>query len=416
LRFPVPFGTIGREPDALPDFGSGTREPGPRGAVDRLPDIAGRASATGRILGRLVFWAALAVVQSAWAQSAIAQDIDGIRARAQAGDTGAQALYGGALMEGRGVPKNEAEGVEWVKRSASKGDVKGLYLLGHVYLEGRGAPKNPAEGYRLLLQSAEKGFSPAQARVAQLLLQGQVVARDDAAAVSWARRSADQSDPEGQMMLASAYLQGRGVPQDVDKAEELLRKAAEKGHPGAKRTLAELARFRAAQKPAEVEAQMVTFVRENAAKGSASAQYQLSQMYAKGEGVPKDDALAFEWLRKAADQGQPEALTSLALRYAAGKGVERDFSHARALYLKGAQRGNTGAQASIGLYLVRGMGGGKDPVEGLKWLIVAERGGNPHVVPFRQEAQASMSAGDIAEATRRADQFMARPARDRVSK
>ena len=46
---------------------------------------------------------------------------------------------------------------------------------------------------------------------------------------------------------------------------------------------------------------------EKAEKGDSTAQYFLGAMYAKGEGVPKDNAEAVKWFRKAAEQGHTDA-------------------------------------------------------------------------------------------------------------
>ncbi|WP_424540674.1 hypothetical protein [Sinorhizobium medicae] len=43
-----------------------------------------------------------------------------------------------------------------------------------------------------------------------------------------------------------------------------------------------------------------------AQQGHARAQFNLAMMYARGEGVARNDALAFEWMQKAANQ-LPEA-------------------------------------------------------------------------------------------------------------
>ena len=44
-----------------------------------------------------------------------------------------------------------------------------------------------------------------------------------------------------------------------------------------------------------------------AKQGAAYAQYNLGIMYAKGDGVPENDAEAVKWYRKAADQGHAKA-------------------------------------------------------------------------------------------------------------
>ena len=51
-------------------------------------------------------------------------------------------------------------------------------------------------------------------------------------------------------------------------------------------------------------------------QGDASAQYNLSLLYANGQGVPQDHAQAVLWYRKAADQGHADAQHNLGVLFA----------------------------------------------------------------------------------------------------
>jgi TPR repeat protein len=54
------------------------------------------------------------------------------------------------------------------------------------------------------------------------------------------------------------------------------------------------------------------FCKGNAeAQGYAEAQYNLGNLYANGQGVPKDYAKAIYWLKKAAEQGNKTAKRDL---------------------------------------------------------------------------------------------------------
>ena len=65
-------------------------------------------------------------------------------------------------------------------------------------------------------------------------------------------------------------------------------------------------------------------VRQAAEQGDATAQFNLGNMYANGEGVPKDDAEAVRWFRLAAEQGYASAQFNLGLMYTTGRGVLKD--------------------------------------------------------------------------------------------
>jgi serine/threonine protein kinase len=61
-----------------------------------------------------------------------------------------------------------------------------------------------------------------------------------------------------------------------------------------------------------------------AARGYAAAMGNLGELlYWGGQGVPRDDAKAVEWLRKAAEAGFPDAYWTLALAHASGRGVDK---------------------------------------------------------------------------------------------
>jgi TPR repeat protein len=50
--------------------------------------------------------------------------------------------------------------------------------------------------------------------------------------------------------------------------------------------------------------------------------------YAKGRGVPQDDAEAVKWYRKAAEQGDANAQYNLGQGYGDGQGVPQDHAEA----------------------------------------------------------------------------------------
>ncbi len=71
-----------------------------------------------------------------------------------------------------------------------------------------------------------------------------------------------------------------------------------------------------------------------AERGDAEAQHNLGLMYAKGEGVPRDDSEAVKWFRLAAEQGNANAQQTLGVMYLEGRGVPRDFVEAMKWFAK----------------------------------------------------------------------------------
>ena len=86
--------------------------------------------------------------------------------------------------------------------------------------------------------------------------------------------------------------------------------------------------------------EMKTFAK----KGIAEAQFNLSLMYHKGDGVQKDDKEATKWIRKAADQGHVTAQFNLGVSYLRGKGVLEDHALAYAWWSIAGANGNADAK------------------------------------------------------------------------
>jgi uncharacterized protein len=160
-----------------------------------------------------------------------------------------------------------------------------------------------------------------------------------------------------------------------------------------------------------------------AENGNELALWQLGHMYAKGEGVPRDDYRAFEYFRKFADSNANAFPASLRARYVAdafvslghyylsgihGSSVtanpelaERMFTHAASYFgdpeaqfqlarlllerkdsgpdakravqwlLLAANKRHYEAQAMLGRILFQGEVGRRQPAPGLMWLIIA---------------------------------------------
>jgi TPR repeat protein len=65
-----------------------------------------------------------------------------------------------------------------------------------------------------------------------------------------------------------------------------------------------------------------------AEQGYADAQYNLGQMYRRGQGVQQADKTAVKWYRLSAEQGHAFAQTNLGVMYARGQGVIQDNVYA----------------------------------------------------------------------------------------
>lgn len=140
--------------------------------------------------------------------------------------------------------------------------------------------------------------------------------------------------------------------------------------------------------------------------GDARSQYQLGQMYLKGEGVEADAATALKWFRLSADQDYSPSLFNLAELYYTGRGVAHNHDEAARLYGQAARQGNPEAQYVLGTLYIHGDGVVKDLVRAHMWLSLAGMRGLNMANDRRDTIEAMMTAAQITEAEKLRDQRM----------
>lgn len=114
---------------------------------------------------------------------------------------------------------------------------------------------------------------------------------------------------------------------------------------------------------------------EFAEQGDPAAQVLVGLMYARGHGVPRDDAQAVQWYRKAAEQDYAWGQTNLGYMYESGRGVAKDEVEAAKWYLKAAERGFAMAEDNLGRMYRDGRGVARDEAAAVAWFRkAAERG------------------------------------------
>lgn len=126
----------------------------------------------------------------------------------------------------------------------------------------------------------------------------------------------------------------------------------------------------------------------------------LGDLYADGNGVPRDYIEALKWYRKAADQGNAVAQYNLGCYYEFGKGVAKDVVEAAKWFRKAADQGNAAAQYSLGYCYCNGQGIEADAVEGYKWCNLASAQGIEPAKKILTILEQKITPEQIAEAQR----------------
>ena len=145
-------------------------------------------------------------------------------------------------------------------------------------------------------------------------------------------------------------------------------------------------------------------------QGTAVAQTFLGFMYAKGQGVPQDDAEAAKWFRKTAEQGDADAQYLLGFLYAEGPGVPQDFAEAAKWLRKAAMQGYAFAQGDLGFMYEKGRGVPQDYVQAHMWYNLSASRLPPGTkrdlaVKNRDLLAAEMTPAQIAKAQRLAREW-----------
>ena len=108
-----------------------------------------------------------------------------------------------------------------------------------------------------------------------------------------------------------------------------------------------------------------------AEKGNTPAQFNLGQMYNRGQGVPQNDKTAVKWYTLAAEQGNATAQYNLGVMYDEGHGVLQDYKTAVKWYTLSAEQGYSYAQSNLGLMYAKGQGVQQDYVRAHMWFNIA---------------------------------------------
>jgi len=115
-----------------------------------------------------------------------------------------------------------------------------------------------------------------------------------------------RGDADAQFLIGEAYRQGRSVDPNFPQAEDWYERAARQGHVAA---AAELGLLLAGQ---HQEGAALPWLTMAAKQGDARALCSLAALYFNGDGVDRDEPLAYALMLRAARTGLPEAKVRLA--------------------------------------------------------------------------------------------------------
>jgi len=202
---------------------------------------------------------------------------------------------------------------------------------------------------------------------AMLFHTGAVAAGSDiwASLFSETLQQARNGDSEAQYNVGAMYQNGRGVAANRNKAIEWYTRAADQGNSKAMSRL-EL-----------MEANRSSFNSEmqHAENGNAESQYNIGNMFTKGNGTGIDLKQAVSWYEKAASQGHIKAAYKLGLAHYEGAGVRKSGKQALKWFSIAADDGYAPAHYYLGKLHAEGNGVRRNYGTALEWFTRAVDGG-----------------------------------------
>lgn len=259
------------------------------------------------------------------------------RKSANQGDAKAQFYLGKMYQNGRGISQNSMEAKKWYQKAAEQGLAEAQANLGYLlttsqntdyvlaakwlrqaalqgvdhaqhnlaalYFNGQGVQKSNIEAAQWLTESASQGYSAAQHTLGSIYTIGQGVPEDYGLALKWHLKAAAQGNSDSQYSLGVIYDVGLGRASDYSKAVRWYQKAADQGHTKAQEALD----GDGEPSPRIFDHPAIKQLLERAGSGSVKAQYDLANLYFKGQRVDQDYVKAHRWFDRSAQAGNVEA-------------------------------------------------------------------------------------------------------------
>ena len=349
--------------------------------------------------------------------------------------------------KGIGTAPNPGEAFRWMKAAAEKGDTSAYYPLACKYFNGSGTAKDDTQAlfwarkaaeisggeqvdaqnlikqiqaapktenrfalglkyyqagqfdqaFTIFKEEAEKGVPGAMCNLSICYSRGQGTAPDAVKSFSWMKAAAEKGASIAYYPLASKYVSGTGTDKDPAqalfwarkaaevpgsfqaKAQDLIKRLESPSHSQTTDRVSQGVQLYRAQRYEEAFA----IFKEEAEKGNASAMYNLSICYEKGQGTAADPKMAFCWVQKAANAGYSLAMNNLAVYYVNGVGTDPDQAEAFRWMKAAAESGYSGSYYALASKYFNGSGTPPDDAQALFWFRKAAENPGKH----QQDAQ-----------------------------
>ncbi|MGH1418003.1 MAG: hypothetical protein ACRBCJ_04015 [Hyphomicrobiaceae bacterium] len=137
----------------------------------------------------------------------------------------------------------------------------------------------------------------------------------------------------------------------------------------------------------------------SAQQGFAQSQYRLGTLYERGLGVRKDIGRAKVWYQRAAEQGNLKSMHNMAVLSAnPSQGRAPDYSAAADWFTKAANRGLADSQFNLAVLYENGLGVAKDLKRAYMYFALAAKSGDSEASRRRDRVIAMLEIQELAQA------------------
>ena len=321
------------------------------------------------------------------------------RKAAEMGNAEAQTRFAEALFDGRGVARDPAGSRAWLEKAARKGYARAECDLGVTLKDGLDIAQDPANGLRHLQAAARLGDAYAEDYLGRFAESGLIGDPSPSEAYMHYLKASEMGSAWGTYNVARMHEQGIGVDQNPTEALRGYMKVASIGDPDVLGQWSDLrseagavagANFRIGDmyadgngvprntREAERWYQRGVDMESAAARaGWLMAHVYLANAYLQSKGVPLDYGEAMYWMRKAAENGYRQAQVNLGSMYRDGQGTSQNYGEAMHWYRHAADQGSAVAEWTIGGLYFHGWGVTRNFTEAATWFRKAAEAGVP---------------------------------------
>jgi uncharacterized protein len=321
------------------------------------------------------------------------------RKAADMGNAEAQTRFAEALFDGRGVARNPAGSRAWLEKAARQGNVRAECELGVMLTSGLDIEQERANGLRYLQAAATLGDGYAEDYLGQLAESGLTGDPSLSEAYMHYLKASEMGSAWGAYNVARMHERGIGVYKNPSEALRWYMKVASMKGPELLDQWSDLrseaaaitgANFRIGDMYADgngvpkdaSEADRwyqhgVEMASAGAQAGWLTAEVYLANAYLQSKGVPMDYGEAMHWMQHAAEHGNRQAQVSLGSMYRDGQGTPQNYGEAMYWYRKAADQGSALAEWMIGRLYFDGKGVIRDFTEAATWFRKATGEGLP---------------------------------------